>query len=66
MGTVHLSLDQRTLDRIQALAMLQQEARPGVAFGPEEAARQALHRGLDHLLAELLAQPADRARAGRA
>ncbi len=54
MGAVQLRLDQRTLDRIQALAVLQQDALPGVPYEPEDAARQALDRGLDLMLSELL------------
>lgn len=54
VGSVQLHLDQRTLDRIQALAALQQDALPGVPYGPEDAARQALRRGLDLMLSELL------------
>jgi hypothetical protein len=54
VGSVQLLLDQRTLDRIQALTMLQQDALPGIPFGQEDAARQALGRGLDLMISELL------------
>jgi hypothetical protein len=54
VGTVQLRLDQRTLDRIQALAMLQQDALPGMPYDHEDAAHQALDRGLDLMIAELL------------
>ncbi|MBI4911640.1 MAG: hypothetical protein HY823_02785 [Acidobacteria bacterium] len=51
---VRLSVDQRILDRVEALAMLQREALPGLPYGQEDALRQALERGLDQMLAELL------------
>ena len=54
VGSVQLHLDQRTLDRIQALAALQQDALPGIPYDSEDAARQALRRGLDLMLSELL------------
>ena len=54
VGTVQLRLDQRTLDRIQALAMLQQDALPGMPYDHEDAAHQALDRGLDLMISELL------------
>jgi hypothetical protein len=54
VGSVQIRLDQRTLDRIQALAMLQQDALPGVPYDQEDAARQALDRGLDLMISELL------------
>lgn len=74
MGAVQLRLDQRTLDRIQALAMLQQDALPGMPYDQEDAARQALDRGLDLMISELLVHRAVRSfpverqggRAGRA
>jgi len=49
-----LGLDQRTLDRLRALAMLQQEALPGVPYEVDDAFQQALDRGLDMMLSELL------------
>jgi hypothetical protein len=54
MGAVQLHLDQRTLDRIQALAMLQQDTLPGMPYDQEDAACQALNRGLDLMISELL------------
>lgn len=60
MGAVQLRLDQRTLDRIQALAMLQQDALPGVPYDQEDATRQALDRGLDLMISELLVHRAVR------
>lgn len=60
MGAVQLRLEQRTLDRIQALAMLQQEALPGMPYDQEDAARQALARGLDLMISELLVHRAVR------
>ncbi len=54
MGTEQLGLDLRTLDRLRALAMLQQEALPGVPYGLDDALQQALDRGLDQMLSELL------------
>ena len=47
MVAERLGLDQRTLDRLRALAMLQQEALPGVPCELDDALRQALDRGLD-------------------
>jgi hypothetical protein len=49
-----LRLEQRTLDRLRALAMLQQEALPGVPYEVDDALQQALDRGLDLMLSELL------------
>jgi hypothetical protein len=60
VGAVEIRLEQRTLDRIQALAMLQQEALPGLVYGQEDAARQALDRGLDLMISELLVHRAGR------
>ena len=54
VGAVQLRLEQRILDRIQALTMLQQDALPGMPYDQEDAARQALERGLDLMLSELL------------
>jgi hypothetical protein len=55
-----LGLDQRTLDRLRALAMLRQEACPGIPCELDDALRQALDRGLDLMLAELLVRQGPR------
>jgi len=60
VGSVQIRLDQRALDRIQALAMLQQDALPGMPYDQEDAARQALDRGLDLMISELLVHRAVR------
>jgi hypothetical protein len=71
VGIVQLRLDQRTLDRIQALAMLQQETLPGMPYDHDDAAHQALDRGLDLMISELLVHravrsfPVQRGPAGR-
>ena len=54
MVAERLGLDQRTLDRLGALAMLQQETLPGVPYSVDDALQQALGRGLDLMLSELL------------
>ncbi len=54
MVAERLGLDQRTLDRLRALAVLQQEALPGMPYEVDDALQQALDRGLDLMLSELL------------
>lgn len=54
MVAERLGLHQRTLDRLRALAVLQQEALPGMPYEVDDALQQALDRGLDLMLSELL------------
>lgn len=57
MGMVRVALDQHTLDRLEALALLRRELDPRSAMDTSEALRLALERGLDQLLCEALAEP---------
>lgn len=61
MGTIHVAIDHHLLMRLEALAVLQQEALPGLPFDIQDGARQALDRGVDQLLGELLLQKAPQA-----
>jgi hypothetical protein len=54
LAAVQIHLDTHTLNRLEALAMLRREADPARSCDPEEALRQALQRGVDLLLGELL------------
>lgn len=54
MESLHLSLEHTLGARLEALALLQQESFPGLPYSEEDAARQALARGLDVMLAEFL------------
>ena len=69
MGVVRVALDQHTLDRLEALALLRRELDPRSILDAQEALRQAVERGLDLLLCEALAEPRrtwERRRAPRA
>ncbi len=57
MGVVRVALDQHTLDRLEALALLRRELDPRSSLDAQEALRQAVERGLDVLLREALAEP---------
>lgn len=57
MGMVRVALDQHTLDRLEALALLRRELDPRCGMDASEALRQAVERGLDLLLCEALAEP---------
>lgn len=57
MGVVRVALDQHTLDRLEALALLRRELDPRSTLDAQEALRQAVERGVDLLLREALAEP---------
>lgn len=54
MTTVQIAMDFHTLDRLEALTLLQKEHLPGLPYEQGDAARQALAWGLDLMLGELL------------
>lgn len=60
MGTIQVPLDHHLMMRLEALAMLQQEALPGLPFDIQDGARQALNRGVEQMLGELLLQKSPR------
>lgn len=51
---VKLSVDHRIQSRLEALTLLQNEAMPGLPYNEQDALKQALERGLDNMLQELL------------
>jgi hypothetical protein len=54
MGIFQVPLDHHLIMRLEALAVLQQETLPGLPFDIHDGARQALSRGVDQMLGELL------------
>lgn len=60
MGTIHVPLDHRLMMRLEALAVLQRETMPGLPFEIQDGARQALNRGVEQMLGELLLQRSNR------
>ncbi len=56
MGNVGVQLDQRTLDRLDALLLLLREVEPGYPCDRDEALRISVDMGLKVLLSELLAR----------
>jgi hypothetical protein len=60
VGTIQVPLDHHMLMRLEALAVLQRETLPGLPFDIQDGARQALYRGVDQMLGELLVQRAKR------
>lgn len=58
MATIQVPLDHHMLMRLEALAVLQREALPGLPFDIQDGARQALNRGVEQMLGELLLQKA--------
>lgn len=54
MVVVRVTLDQHTLDRLEALSLLQKEQDPHTPWDSQDALRQALARGLDALICEAL------------
>ena len=54
MGNIGVQLDQRTLDRLDALLLLLREIDPGCRCDRNEALRLSLDMGLKVLLSELL------------
>ena len=60
MVHVQLPADHRILARLEALTLLQAEALPGLPYDAEDAARQALERGLDQMIRELLVRTGQR------
>ena len=56
MGTIQVPLDHHLMMRLEALAVLQRESLPGLPFDIQDGARQALSRGVEQMLGELLLQ----------
>ncbi len=54
MEPLSIPMDPILAGRLEALALLQQEALPGLPYDTRDAAQQALVRGLDLMLAEFL------------
>ena len=54
MVDVQVPADHRILVRLEALALLQTDALPGLPYDEQDAVKQALERGLDHMIRELL------------
>lgn len=54
MDPLSIPMDPILAGRLEALAILQQEALPGLPYDTGDAAHQALTRGLDLMLAEFL------------
>lgn len=54
MEVVKVPVDHRIQTRLEALALLQNEALPGLPYNVQDALKQALERGLDNMLQELL------------
>lgn len=60
MEMVKVPVDHRILARLEALALLQNEVLPGLPYDEQDAVKQALERGLDHMLHELLVRTGQR------
>ena len=54
MVNVQVPADHRILVRLEALALLQTDALPGLPYDEQDAVKQAVERGLDHMIRELL------------
>ncbi len=54
MVNVQVPADHRILARLEALALLQADALPGLPYDTEDAMKQALERGLEQMIRELL------------
>ncbi|MBL0313701.1 MAG: hypothetical protein IPP78_13530 [Holophagaceae bacterium] len=54
MEVVKVPVGHQTQRRLEALALLQNEVLPGLPYTEQDAVVQALERGLDHMLHELL------------
>jgi len=60
MEVVKLSVDHRIQSRLEALTLLQNEVLPGLPYSEQDALKQALERGLDNMLHELLVKTGQR------
>jgi hypothetical protein len=54
MDPLRIPVNHTLAHRLEALALLQREALPGLPYDEEDAAHQALVRGVDLMLAEFL------------
>ena len=54
MEVVEVPVDRRFQSRLEALTLLQNEVLPGLHYNEQDALKQALERGLDNMLQELL------------
>ncbi len=60
MVNVQVPVDHRILSRLEALALLQADALPGLPYDQQDAVKQALERGLEHMIRELLVRTGQR------
>ncbi len=60
MEVVEVPVDRRFQSRLEALTLLQNEVLPGLPYNEQDALKQALERGLDNMLQELLVRTAQR------
>lgn len=54
MEIVNVRVDHHIQTRLEALTLLQNEVLPGLPYNQQDALKQALVRGLDNMLHELL------------
>ena len=57
---VNVAVDHRIQSRLEALTLLQNEVLPGLPYDEQDALKQALVRGLDNMLQELLVRTGQR------
>lgn len=60
MEVVEVPVDRRFQSRLEALTLLQNEVLPGLHYNEQDALKQALERGLDNMLQELLVRTGQR------
>ena len=60
MEIVNVHVDHHIQTRLEALALLQNEVLPGLPYNQQDALKQALVRGLDNMLRELLVKTGQR------
>ena len=60
MDVVKVPVDHHIQRRLEALTLLQNEVLPGLPYNEQDALKQALERGLDTMLHELLVRTRQR------
>ena len=60
MEVVKIPVGHRIQSRLEALTLLQNEVLPGLRYNEQDALKQALERGLDNMLHELLVRTRQR------
>jgi hypothetical protein len=60
MEVVRVPVNRHIQSRLEALTLLQNEVLPGLPYNEQDALKQALERGLDNMLHELLVQTRNR------